>query len=132
MVHYGQHSEIESKEGAAMSTSPKPIRFPAFRHTTAEISTRKAEDFESLAQLVEDSMPNFKKEEERQFYREVVQSYRAAAQDILRKAWSDDHGQDIAEYAVMLAVILVIVVGTIRLIGSNSNTVFSQAASSIQ
>lgn len=45
---------------------------------------------------------------------------------------SSDEGQDIAEYAVMLAVILVIVVGTIRLIGSNANTVFSQAASSIQ
>lgn len=43
-----------------------------------------------------------------------------------------EEGQDIAEYAVMLAVILVIVVGTIRLIGSNANTVFSQAASSIQ
>lgn len=54
------------------------------------------------------------------------------ARDLLRKAWSDDDGQDIAEYAVMLAVILVIVVGTIRLIGSNANTVFSQAASSIQ
>jgi Flp pilus assembly pilin Flp len=46
--------------------------------------------------------------------------------------WTNDQGQDIAEYAVMLAVILVIVVGTIRLIGSNANTVFSQAASSIQ
>jgi Flp pilus assembly pilin Flp len=46
--------------------------------------------------------------------------------------WSDDQGQDIAEYAVMLAVILVLVVGTIRLIGSNANNVFSQAASSIQ
>jgi Flp pilus assembly pilin Flp len=45
---------------------------------------------------------------------------------------NSDEGQDIAEYAVMLAVILVIVVGTVRLIGSNSNTVFSQAASSIQ
>ena len=44
----------------------------------------------------------------------------------------DDSGQDIAEYAVMLAVILVIVVGTIRLIGSNANTVFSQVASSVQ
>ncbi len=44
----------------------------------------------------------------------------------------EDEGQDIAEYAVMLAVILVIVVGTIRLIGSNANTVFSSAASSIQ
>jgi Flp pilus assembly pilin Flp len=50
----------------------------------------------------------------------------------LRRAWSEDGGQDIAEYAVMLAVILVIVVGTIRLIGTNSNSVFSAAASSIQ
>ena len=50
----------------------------------------------------------------------------------LQKLWSDDQGQDIAEYAVMLAVILVIVVGTIRLIGSNANNVFSQVGSSIQ
>ena len=48
------------------------------------------------------------------------------------KLWSDESGQDIAEYAVMLAVILVIVVGTIRLIGSNANTVFSQVGSAIQ
>ncbi|HXW92139.1 MAG TPA: hypothetical protein VEK33_16435 [Terriglobales bacterium] len=45
--------------------------------------------------------------------------------------WREEHGQDIAEYAVMLAVILVIVVGTIRLIGGNANNVFSQVASSI-
>jgi Flp pilus assembly pilin Flp len=44
---------------------------------------------------------------------------------------SSEDGQDIAEYAVMVAVILIIVVGTLRLIGSNSNTVFSQVASSI-
>jgi len=46
--------------------------------------------------------------------------------------WNDESGQDIAEYAVMLAVILVLVVGTVRLIGSNSNTVFSNVASSMQ
>jgi len=46
--------------------------------------------------------------------------------------WHDEQGQDIAEYAVMLAVILVIVVGTIRLIGSNANNVFSSVASSIK
>jgi len=63
---------------------------------------------------------------------EQAQRCRAAARDVLRRAWSDDQGQDIAEYAVILAVILVIVVGTIRLIGSNANTVFSQAASTIQ
>jgi len=51
---------------------------------------------------------------------------------ILRGLWSEDDGQDIAEYAVMLAVILVIVVGTIRLIGTNANNVFSSVASSIQ
>lgn len=50
----------------------------------------------------------------------------------LRLLWSEESGQDIAEYAVMLAVILVIVVGTIRLIGSNANTVFSQVGSAIQ
>lgn len=51
--------------------------------------------------------------------------------EVLRNVWRDDEGQDIAEYAVMLAVILVIVVGTIRLVGSNANTVFSQTASAI-
>ena len=50
----------------------------------------------------------------------------------LQQMWKDERGQDIAEYAVMLAVILVIVVGTIRLIGSNANNVFSQVGSSIQ
>lgn len=50
----------------------------------------------------------------------------------LQRLWSDQDGQDIAEYAVMLAVILVIVVGTVRLIGSNANTVFSNVASAIQ
>jgi len=49
----------------------------------------------------------------------------------LQTLWSEDEGQDIAEYAVMLAVILVIVVGTVRLIGGNSNNVFSNVASSI-
>jgi Flp pilus assembly pilin Flp len=48
-----------------------------------------------------------------------------------RKLWSEDQAQDIAEYAVMLAVILVLVVGTIRLIGGSSNNVFSSVASSI-
>jgi Flp pilus assembly pilin Flp len=55
---------------------------------------------------------------------------------ILQNVWqnfgADESGQDVAEYAVMLAVILVIVVGTVRLIGSNANNVFSQVGSSIQ
>ena len=51
---------------------------------------------------------------------------------LLRKLWIADEGQDIAEYAVMLAVILVLVVGTIRLVGSNANNAFSSVASSLQ
>jgi Flp pilus assembly pilin Flp len=52
--------------------------------------------------------------------------------NLLNRLWQDEEGQDIAEYAVMLAVILVLVVGTVRLIGTQSNTVFSNVASSIQ
>jgi Flp pilus assembly pilin Flp len=50
----------------------------------------------------------------------------------VRSLWNNQEGQDIAEYAVMLAVILVIVVGTIRLVGSNANNVFSSVASAGQ
>jgi Flp pilus assembly pilin Flp len=48
-----------------------------------------------------------------------------------QRLWAEDNAQDIAEYAVMLAVILVIVVATVRLIGGNANNVFSAVASSI-
>jgi len=51
---------------------------------------------------------------------------------LVRSLWNNQEGQDIAEYAVMLAVILVIVVGTIRLIGSNANNVFSSVGSAVQ
>jgi Flp pilus assembly pilin Flp len=50
----------------------------------------------------------------------------------LRNVWSQDEGQDIAEYAVMLAVILVLVIGTVRLIGVNANTAFSTVGSTLQ
>ena len=50
----------------------------------------------------------------------------------LKQLWFEESGQDIAEYSVMLAVILVIVAGTVRLIGSNANNVFSQVSSAIQ
>jgi Flp pilus assembly pilin Flp len=45
---------------------------------------------------------------------------------------TEEEGQDIAEYAVMLGVIMVIVVGTIRLLGSNAGNIFSQVGSAIQ
>ena len=57
---------------------------------------------------------------------------RYQGENIWPRFWTDEEGQDSAEYAVMLAVVLVIVVGTIRLVGSNANNVFSTAASAIQ
>jgi Flp pilus assembly pilin Flp len=53
-------------------------------------------------------------------------------QRLLHSLLVDDAGQDIAEYAVMLAVILLLVVGTIRLIGTNANSTFSNVASNLQ
>lgn len=49
----------------------------------------------------------------------------------IRQLWAEESGQDVAEYAVMLAVILVIVIGTVKLIGGNANNVFSQVGSSM-
>ena len=51
--------------------------------------------------------------------------------NLLYKLWKDDQGQDVAEYAVMLAVILIIVIGTLQLIGGKSNNVFSEVASAL-
>ena len=51
---------------------------------------------------------------------------------VLRTLWANEEGQDIAEYAVMLAVILVLVIGTVKLVGTNANSVFSVVASTIQ
>ena len=49
----------------------------------------------------------------------------------LRSVWANDEGQDIAEYAVMLAVILVVVVGVVRIIGAKANNIFSETASAL-
>ena len=49
----------------------------------------------------------------------------------LHKVWKDDGGQDIAEYAVMLALILILVMASVKLVGSNANNAFSSVASSL-
>jgi Flp pilus assembly pilin Flp len=45
---------------------------------------------------------------------------------------ADHEGQDIAEYAVLLATILLLVVGTARLVGPKANGVFSTVANVLQ
>ena len=52
--------------------------------------------------------------------------------DLLQSLWSNQQGQDIAEYGVILAMIVVLVIGTVRLVGSNANNVFSSVSSSVQ
>lgn len=80
-----QFLHFSMKEGKAMSTIPAPLRFPAgSRHNAAKQSATKAADLESMAQLLEDFIPKFKNEYERQFYREVVDAYRTVAHDLLR------------------------------------------------
>jgi Flp pilus assembly pilin Flp len=64
--------------------------------------------------------------------REAKEKKEESMKGLVRTLWSEEDGQDIAEYAVMLAVILVVVVGTLRLIGSNTNNVFSSVASTLQ
>ena len=84
-----------------------PVRFAASQYTTAEGGARQTEDFESLARLAEDSIPSFKKEEERQFLQRSCTGLPPSS------AWRSEESmvrrsrQDIAEYAVMLAAILV-------------------------
>jgi Flp pilus assembly pilin Flp len=56
---------------------------------------------------------------------------RVIRQHLKNLRWNTQ-GQDVAEYAIMLAVVLVIVIGVVRMIGSNANIVFSQVGSAIQ
>jgi Flp pilus assembly pilin Flp len=56
----------------------------------------------------------------------------AAINDLLNRLWRETDGQDVAEYAIMLAVVLVIVTGMVRLIGTNASAVFSAVGSAIQ
>ena len=51
---------------------------------------------------------------------------------LVKRLFSNEEGQDVAEYGVILAVILVLVVGTVRLVGSHANNVFSSVASAVQ
>jgi len=50
----------------------------------------------------------------------------------LSRLWQQDDGQDVAEYSVMLAVVLIVALGAIRMVGTNANAVFSSIGSAIQ
>lgn len=51
---------------------------------------------------------------------------------ILEQLWRDEEGQDVAEYAVMLSVIVAIAVATVRMIGAGADHTFSMIASAVK
>jgi Flp pilus assembly pilin Flp len=51
--------------------------------------------------------------------------------EMLKKLWLDDGGQDVPEYALMLALILVIVITTVTAIGTDANTIFTNVKTSM-
>lgn len=109
-----------AREGSAIISSPVFNKLPLFRHIAGYDYAVEEID---LRRLVPEAAGAF---------HSISNLKRGVAMELVRRLWSGQEGQDIAEYAVMLAVILVIVVGTVRLIGSNANNVFSSVASSIQ
>lgn len=74
--------------------------------------------------------PNRPAAEKKQFPTKTY--WRFAMAQFVYRLWTDQEGQDVAEYAVMLAVVLVIVLGTVRVIGANAGNIFSQVGSSLQ
>src|SRR5262245_23052273 len=81
-AHYSPHP-FRIEGWFPMLTNSFPLRLPTPR-STYRIDAKKAADYESLALLVETSIPTLKRKKEREFYRKVVQDYRAAARNILR------------------------------------------------
>ena len=50
---------------------------------------------------------------------------------LLHNLWRDDQAQDVAEYALMLAVILLVVVGAVGAIGTTANGIFNNTNTSL-
>lgn len=51
---------------------------------------------------------------------------------LFRRRLADEKGSDIVEYAVSVALIVLMVVGTLRVMGGNISTVFSAVAASLE
>ena len=52
--------------------------------------------------------------------------------NLLRRVWQDEAGQDVAEYAVMLAVCLVLVIGAVYSIGNRATDHFVAVAEKLK
>ncbi|MFN2421401.1 MAG: Flp family type IVb pilin [Gemmatimonadota bacterium] len=45
--------------------------------------------------------------------------------------WSDESGQDLAEYALLIALIAIVVIAAVTLLGGNIQTVFQNIADAL-
>ncbi|HEY7472017.1 MAG TPA: Flp family type IVb pilin [Gemmatimonadota bacterium] len=45
--------------------------------------------------------------------------------------WSDESGQDLAEYALLIALIAIVVIAAVTLLGGNISTVFNNIAGAL-
>jgi len=45
--------------------------------------------------------------------------------------WSDESGQDLAEYALLIALIAIVVIAAVTLLGGNISTVFNTIAGAL-
>ena len=45
--------------------------------------------------------------------------------------WSDESGQDLAEYALLIALIALVVIAAVTLLGTNIKTVFTNIANAL-
>lgn len=46
----------------------------------------------------------------------------------IKALWEDDSGQDLAEYALLVALIALVVIAAVTMLGQNINTLFTNVA----
>ena len=50
---------------------------------------------------------------------------------LFARLWSDQSGQDLAEYALLIALIALVVIGAVTLLGINIQTLFNNVANAL-
>lgn len=50
---------------------------------------------------------------------------------LLTRLWRNEDGQDLAEYALLVALIALVVIGAVTLLGTNIRTVFNNIANAL-
>jgi pilus assembly protein Flp/PilA len=50
---------------------------------------------------------------------------------LLTRLWRNEDGQDLAEYALLIALIALVVIGAVTLLGTNINAVFNNIADAL-